>query len=97
MEQIINYIKPELLILLPVLYFIGIAAKQSASIKDKHIPLLLGVVGVLLAVIYVLASSAIVGWQGALMAVFVALTQGILCAGCSVYINQIIKQSGRHE
>ncbi len=27
------------------------------------------------------------------MAVFVAITQGVLAAGCSVYVNQIVKQS----
>lgn len=97
MEAIMNYIKPELLVLIPVLYFIGAALKQSQSVADKYIPLLLGTAGVLMAVIYVLASSVTDNWQSSLMAVFVALTQGVLCAGCSVYFNQIGKQAGKDE
>lgn len=92
MEQIMNYIRPELLVLIPVLYFIGVAMKQSKRVKDNWIPAILGAVGVLLCILYVLATSTISSYQAALMAVFVALTQGILCAGCSVYVNQVIKQ-----
>ena len=31
------------------------------------------------------------------MAAFVALTQGILAAGLSVYVNQVQKQAGKEE
>lgn len=96
MEQILNYIKPELLILIPVLYFIGMAFKKSA-LKDKFIPLVLGFAGVLLSVLYVLATSAFDTWQSVLLGVFTAITQGILCAGTSVYANQLYKQSGKEE
>ena len=41
-----EYIKPELLVLIPVLVFLGCAAKQSAVIKDKFIPALLAAAGV---------------------------------------------------
>ena len=34
-----EYIKPELLILIPVLYVIGMAVKKTALIADKLIPL----------------------------------------------------------
>ena len=40
-EAFKEFIKPELLILIPVLYLIGIGMKKS-EIKDKFIPLLLG-------------------------------------------------------
>lgn len=93
MEQIMNYIKPELLVLVPVLYFIGAGLKKSQYFADKHIPLLLGAAGVLLSLIYVLATAALDGWQTILLAGFTAITQGVLCAGCSVYVNQIIKQA----
>ena len=56
MEQIMNYIRPELLVLIPVLYFIGVAMKQSQRVKDNWIPAILGVVGVLLSILYVLAT-----------------------------------------
>lgn len=98
MEAITNYIKPELLILIPVLYAIGIAAKKTEAIKDKHIPLILGGVGTLLAVIWVLATTTLTSLQDVLTAVFTALTQGVLCAAGSVYFNQAaIKQPKKEE
>ena len=96
MEEIMSYVKPELLILVPVLYFIGMALKKS-TVPDKYIPLSLGGAGVILAVLYVLAASPLDGWQSGTMAAFVALTQGILAAGLSVYVNQVAKQAGKEE
>ena len=37
MEQIINYVKPELIVVAIALYFIGMAIKQSETIADKYI------------------------------------------------------------
>ena len=42
MEQIMNYVKPELLIVAVVLYFIGMGIKKSEVIPDKYIPAILG-------------------------------------------------------
>ncbi len=87
------FIKPELLILIPVLYFIGIGLKKSEYVKDKYIPISLGGTGILLAIIWVLATTVIGGFQDVLMALFVGLTQGVLCAAGSVYFDQAaIKQ-----
>lgn len=93
MDYLSNYIKPELMILIPVLYLIGVGLKKSQGINDRFIPLLLGVAGVLLATVYVLGTMTVTGWQNILGAVFVAVTQGVLCAGASVYVNQLIKQA----
>lgn len=87
-----EFIKPELLILIPVLYLIGMAIKKS-NIADKHIPFILGVTGVFLSGIYLFATDDIIGTRAVATAIFTALTQGILCAGASVYVNQLIKQS----
>lgn len=39
MEQIVtNYVKPELLVLVIVLYFLGIGLKHAQTVKDKYIP-----------------------------------------------------------
>ena len=97
MENIMNYIKPELLVLIPVLYFLGTGLKRSDAVLDKHIPLLLGAAGVALALLWVLASSDMAGAQDILQAIFAAVTQGILCAGCSVYVDQLGKQHGKDE
>lgn len=97
MENIVNYIKPELLVLIPVLYFLGTGLKHSEAVADKHIPILLGAAGVSLALIWVLASSGMSGAQDILQAIFAAITQGVLCAGCSVYVDQLGKQAGKDE
>ena len=87
-----EYIKPELLILVPVLYVIGMAIKKTALIADKLIPLAVGAAGILLSIIYVLATSDLGSPQAVAMAIFTALTQGVLVSGASVYANQIFKQ-----
>lgn len=93
MEQIINYVKPELIVVAVVLYFIGIGLKKSETVADKYIPLILGVAGIVLCAIWVLATCPIDTGQNIAMAVFTAIIQGILVAGLSTYVNQIIKQS----
>lgn len=97
LNAIMEYIKPELLVLIPVLYFVGIGLKSMSVPKDKYIPAVLAAVGVVLAAVWVLATSDIAGVKDGAMAVFTALVQGILCAGASVYVNQLIKQSGKDE
>lgn len=92
-----EYVKPELLILVPVLYLIGEAEKKAKLFKNKYIPVFLGTIGVLLSLLYIFATSEIKTSQDCLICIFTALTQGILLAGCSVYINQIYKQSNRME
>ena len=46
MEQIMNYVQPELIVVAIVLYFCGMGLKQTQAIKDKYIPLILGVGGI---------------------------------------------------
>ena len=95
MDQIMNYVKPELIVVAVALYFIGMALKQAQSVKDKYIPLLLGGVSIVLCAIWVIATSTITNAQEAAMAVFTAITQGILVAGLSTYVDQIKKQMNK--
>ena len=95
-EMLKELIKPEMFILVPVLYIIGMALKKSSA-TDKYIPSFLGVVAVSMGIIYVLATSMLNNWQEVLLALFSGTTQGILCAGASVYVNQIIKQANKEE
>lgn len=97
MEMLKDLIRPELLVLIPVLYFIGLGIKKSATIADKNIPILLGVAGIALATIYVAATTPPASGAEILSTVFAGVTQGVLCAGCSVYVNQIVKQSRKDE
>lgn len=97
MEQIMNYVKPELVVVAVVLYFIGIALKKSQTVADKYIPIVLGVLGMSICGIYVVATCNLSGVQNVAMAIFTAIVQGILVAGLSTYINQIIKQANKEE
>lgn len=92
-----EFVKPELLVLVPVLYFVGMGIKKSPALKDWMIPYILGGIGVLLAVLWVLATSKLHTYQDVAMAVFVALTQGIIAAGLSVYGNQLVKQKAKGD
>ena len=91
-----NYIKTELFILVPVLYFIGIGLKKS-KISDKWIPSLLGVTSVFLSTIWVLSTCDMGRLSQVACAVFTAVTQGILLAGASVYANQLYLQFKKEE
>lgn len=97
MDQIINYVKPELLVLAVVLYFIGCGFKAAEWVKDKYIPMLLGCIGIFLCAIWVLATCEITTMQSIAMAVFTAIVQGILVAGLSNYVDQLIKQYKKAE
>ena len=97
MEQIMNYVKPELLVLAVVLYFIGIWIKGTETIKDKWIPLILGGLGIVLCTIYVVATAPVGSGAEILSAIFTAIIQGILVAALSIYVNQLIKQSAKRE
>lgn len=96
MDFLKEFIKPELMVLVPVLYWIGIGMKKSA-VKDKLIPALLGGVGVVLSLLWVLGTSDLVNWRDVLLAGFSAVTQGVLAAGASVYCNQLVRQSEKEE
>ena len=95
-EMLKELIKPELVVLIPVLYLIGVALKKSA-VQDKHIPWLLGVCGIVLSTVYLAATAGVTGWQGGMMLAFSGITQGILAAGASVYVNQVVKQANKAE
>ena len=91
-----EYIRTELLILIPVLYLIGIGLKKS-RLPDNWIPVTLGVIAVLLSAVWVIAACDIGSYKELAAAFFTAVTQGILAAGASVYANQIYIQAHKDE
>ena len=95
-DMLKEFVKPELLVLVPVLYLVGAGLKKS-ELKDKLIPAVLGLAGVLLAAMYIAATGVFAGAQDVIAGAFAALTQGVLCAGASVYVNQVVKQAGKNE
>ena len=87
-----DYIQPELLILIPVLYLMGESLKKSKIIPSKYIPIYLGIIGIILSLLYMISE-----YEPSIKMIFTAVTQGILCAGASVYANQIYKQIGKDK
>jgi len=89
-------IKPELLILIPVLYVVGIGLKKS-KLSDTLIPLILGGIAIVLSSAWVIATSDISTLRDIASALFISVTQGILSAGASVYVNQLYVQSKKKD
>ena len=91
-----EFIKPELLILIPVLYVVGIGLKKS-KLSDTLIPLILGGIAIVLSAAWVIATSNIYTLRDIAYALFISVTQGILSAGASVYVNQLYVQSKKKD
>ena len=91
-----EFIKPELLILIPVLYVVGIGLKKS-KLSNTLIPLVLGGIAIVLSATWVIATSDISTLKDVAYALFISVTQGILSAGASVYVNQLYVQSKKKD
>lgn len=87
-----NYILAELLVLIPVLYFIGHVLKRNNRVDDANIPLLLMGFGIGLAFLYLLSTTPLETTQQWGMMIFMAIVQGVLCAASAVGFNQVVKQ-----
>ncbi len=93
MEMMMDYVKPELLVLVPVLYILGTGLKRSRMVADERIPAALGGVGMGLCALWLLGSPGpAADLQGWAMLAFTAIVQGLLVAGMAVYGNQLAKQ-----
>ena len=87
-----TYIKPELMVMVPVCYLIGTALKKASFIKDKYIPATLMVMSIVVCLLYLSVS-----YPGKVMLFFAAIIQGVLTAGCAVFGDQLIKQNQKDE
>lgn len=85
-----EYIKPELLLLIPALIGLGSILKNTEKIKDNYIPLILTGVSIILSCLYVLGTDGITA-----VSIFTAIVQGLLCVAGAVYSNQLVKQARR--
>lgn len=97
LSNISEFIKPELLVLVAVLYILGIILKNASFFPNNKIPLVLMGIGIFLAAIWVLSTSTLITRQDIALAVFTALVQGILVAGTAVLTDQLIKQAQKEE
>lgn len=86
-----EYIRTELFVLVPVLYVLGMLLKKS-PLADWLIPFVLCGTGILLSFAYFAGSGEGIG-----KTLFASVTQGVLCASCSVFANNLIKQWGQRK
>lgn len=91
-----QYIRTELLVLIPVMYIIGMGLKKS-RVADKYIPLILGMISVILSALWVFATNNLENGKEILAAFFTAVTQGVLTAGASVYVSQLYIQTKKEK
>lgn len=92
-----QYIKPELLVLIPVCLIIGLVIKHTEVIGNRYIPLINGIVAIVLAAIWIVSTTQFVDAQSVASAIFISVIQGVLCAGAATYGDQIIKQARKEE
>ena len=83
-----EFVKPELAVVIAVLYGLGMVIKNTETIKDKFIPLILTGIGIFLSCFYVIGVEGV-----SLIGIFTGIVQGVMCASAAVYGNQLIKQT----
>lgn len=83
--EILDFILEERLILIPCLYIIGSVIKNTQSIKDKYIPIILVIIGIILSIF--MGGNTIIN----------NLLQGILVAGATVLTNQLVVQKNKEK
>lgn len=93
---IVDYIKPELLILIPTLWLLGEIVKKT-QVNKSFVPLIVGISGICLAGLYIFSQLPSFEIRCVLNALFASLTQGLLCAGGSVYAHEIAKNIRRNK
>ena len=89
MEDFASYISPELLVLVPALFLVGMAIKRYGS-DDRIIPMVLGLLGMMMACLYGLATMK--AGDTVPMVLFTGILQGIFCAAAAVYSHQCYHQ-----
>lgn len=87
MNIAIEYIKPELLVLVFVLWYIGTLLKKSEKVEDWFIPFILMLISIVMALSWVLITSGFTA-----MAVWVGVMQGFVIAAVEGQAYQYFKQ-----
>lgn len=91
MEMFMDFINPNLFILIPVMNIIGTTLKSSSVVKNNRIPIYLGFISIFLCSINLFASISTFTLKTILTCLFSSITQGILIAAVSVYAHQVYK------
>lgn len=99
MTDYLQFIKPELLVLIPVLYFIGVWCKASNHIKDWLIPFILMSISIVLTATYLISMEFASAGNLVAAYIFTSVVQGTLCAAAAVFTENVKRQItvGRKE
>ncbi len=84
-----SYIRAELIILIPVLYFI-INFLKNSGLKYDRVQLYTNCISIILCGIYVFSTLESFTVQCILLGVYSSMTQGILLAGCAQFGTSLI-------
>lgn len=90
MQEILQLIRPELLVLAPCLYVWGLIIKDTC-IKNRFIPAILAGIGIASCALYLFATETVTDSRSFALIIFMSLTQGTLCAALAVYGNELTK------
>ena len=85
--EMLEFIRPEIMVLVPVLIIIGLMLKKVSQIRDWTIPIVLGVIGIVLAIAILSFEEGFTG-----PTILNGIIQGILAAGMAVYVHQLTIQ-----
>lgn len=89
----LKLVKPELLMLIPVLNALGTILKKSRC-NNNNIPIILGVVSICLCAMHAYAIKKPQSW---FLFIYENISQGLLIAAASVYGHQIYCKSNKNK
>lgn len=89
--RMIEYIKPELLVVAIVLYFLKKALRYSKLFEERYLPFIVGAAGILICGIYVFSTCGCSSFDQFGLEAFTAITQGVLVTGLAFYAEKLIK------
>ena len=84
LDSLNTYVRSELMILVPVLYFV-IKMFNKSKVKKERIPLYLCLISIGLSGIYTFSTVCTLTLHAVLLSVFSSVTQGLLLAGCALF------------
>lgn len=87
-QLLLTYVKPMLLVLVPILWYLGKQIKETGTIKDAWIPFILMGISILVSLSYVMI------FEGVTVAgVWIGIMQGFAIAVVQGWLFQAKKQS----
>lgn len=93
--DILSLIQPELAILIPMCWGLGLLIKSIKIIKNKYIPLILAICSVIMATLYIFAID---GGANIALDIFMSITQGIVAWGIAwISYEKVIKCKTKNE